>query len=455
MSLPDKRLDAVLDKFTDRISQKQHVCMRKLALSRNEEIQFGRFINNTRFGVDELKEVLYSQFKNSCPQEGHLLLIEDFSQMAFSLQRHVEELGSVDKGQVQGFYLQPVLCLDALHGGCYGIPAVNCIKRSADKEKLPRKQANALRDKIPFEDKESFYWLSTIAHALENCPQTLPKTVVADREADVYAVLVGLQQLGVAYVIRARHDRPLQQGGRLYEEVSTFSEQCRFSVKLPATDKRSAHTAVLKVSYGRVELKKSQLKSRTPLAATHSCWAVKVEEDSCSVVNNEAPIEWLLLTTHQVDSPLQALQVIGFYKERWNVEQLFRLLKTKGLHFEASQLRSYAKLLKLMMLSLMGAVKVLQLLRARNDTTGQKVSCAFSATEQLLLSKLNEKLEGRTEKLKNPYPIDSLAFAAWVIARLSGWSGYQSQRPPGPIDFFVGLQHFEQRLQGFMLAMVT
>jgi hypothetical protein len=36
-------------------------------------------------------------------------------------------------------------------------------------------------------------------------------------------------------------------------------------------------------------------------------------------------------------------------------------------------------------------------------------------------TKINPKLEGKTALLKNPHPPHSLAFAAWVIARLGGW----------------------------------
>ena len=52
---------------------------------------------------------------------------------------------------------------------------------------------------------------------------------------------------------------------------------------------------------------------------------------------------------------------------------------------------------------------------------------------------------------KNPYCARSLAFGAWVIARLAGWSGYQSQGSAGPTDFFTGLQRFYEQWQGFLL----
>ncbi|HYK54878.1 MAG TPA: hypothetical protein VEV15_00235, partial [Flavisolibacter sp.] len=60
-------------------------------------------------GAEELKQTVFDRFKSCCPGEGHLLLIQDFSQMGFSLDRQIKGLGQVDKGQLQGFYLQPVL----------------------------------------------------------------------------------------------------------------------------------------------------------------------------------------------------------------------------------------------------------------------------------------------------------------------------------------------------------
>jgi hypothetical protein len=453
--LTDKRLTAVLTKFTDRICQKQHLIMRKLARDRNEEIQFGRFIRNERIKVDNLEVLLFEQFRHCCPANGHLLLLEDTTPMAFSLERKIAGLGPLDKGQIQGMYLHPVLCLDAATGACYGMPAVCFHQRTFSPEKLTRQQAKALNYKTPFEDKEAYRWYHAIEMALKNCPQTAAKTVVADRESDIYAVLTGLQDLGVDYIIRSRHNRAVKPANKLYALADTFSQTYQFTMPVPATDSRSAHTAVLQVSFGQAEISKSGAISRQPLPSSHTCRVVKIVEEASSVIGKEEPINWLLLTSHQVQSPQQALEIIEDYRQRWNIEQLFRTLKTKGLGVENSQVSQQTRLKKLLLLALMAAVKVLQLVRARTGTTNQTMACAFSSQEQELLTRLNPTVEGRTEKLKNPYPSNTLAFAAWIIARLGGWSGYQSQRPPGPIDFLIGLQRFEERHQGFRLSLIT
>ena len=50
--------------------------------------------------------------------------------------------------------------------------------------------------------------------------------------------------------------------------------------------------------------------------------------------------------------------------------------------------------------------------------------------DQPLLEAFCATLEGKTERQKNPHPKGSLAYAAWVAARLGGWTGYYGK--PGP-----------------------
>ena len=438
--LSDKRLDRVLEKMTNRICEKQTLSMRKLSNERKEEIQFGRFIGNDRVSMERLEAQLYGQLRKHC-QSSHCLLIEDTSKVGFSLERATHGLGKIDKGLIQGFYIHPVLCMDALHYGCYGIASVEFINRPWGEQLLSRQAVKAARDKIVFEEKEGYRWLSSIAKALPECEHVATKTVVADREADIYPLLTGLVELGVEYVIRSRFDRPTQSGQTILQEIDNWSVQHCYQVDVPATDHHSAHKASMMIKYGQVEIKKSESKTIKQLPKYHSTYVVEVKELVESVVNNEAAIHWVLLTSHEVNSVEMALQIVEWYKQRWHVEQLFRTLKSKGLRIESSQVETYEKLQKITLLALMAAVKVMQLLRARHDKTGQKINCVFNDQEQECIIALNKQVAGKTEKLQNPYAQNSLAFASWVIARLAGWSGYKSQRPPGPIDLLTDVTH--------------
>ncbi|MFC0254717.1 transposase, partial [Massilia consociata] len=114
----------------------------------------------------------------------------------------------------------------------------------------------------------------------------------------------------------------------------------------------------------------------------------------------------------------QALQIVAWYKQRWQIEQLFRTLKRQGLGLESSQLEESGELLKLTSIATLAAVRTLQLVSARDNDTGQPASDAFDDDEIDVLSKLQEKFQGKTAKLKNPFALRSMAWVAWIIARL-------------------------------------
>ena len=93
----------------------------------------------------------------------------------------------------------------------------------------------------------------------------------------------------------------------------------------------------------------------------------------------------------------------------------------------------------------------MQLIQARNRTDCQPIEEVFDQQEQQVLQQVNERLQGKTEKQKNPFPQHRLSWAAWIIARLGGWKGYQSQKPPGPITIKIGLEKFAIYMEAFAL----
>ena len=85
--------------------------------------------------------------------------------------------------------------------------------------------------------------------------------------------------------------------------------------------------------------------------------------------------------------------------------------------------------------------------------THASVELAFDVQQQRCLEQLATTLNGKTLKQSNPYPSESLAWAAWLIARLGGWAGFQSQRPPGVFTFFRGLRKFDDIFLGWKMTL--
>ena len=71
----------------------------------------------------------------------------------------------------------------------------------------------------------------------------------------------------------------------------------------------------------------------------------------------------------------------------------------------------------------------------------------FEADEQATIEAVSARLEGET---KEPHLNGSLAFAAWVCARLGGWTGYYGK--PGPVVMLKGLHQFRAIQHGWSLA---
>ncbi|WP_245322672.1 transposase, partial [Bradyrhizobium valentinum] len=196
--------------------------------------------------------------------------------------------------------------------------------------------------------------------------------------------------------------------------------------------------AKLVLRLGRVTLKRPQNAS-ADLPRTVELALIEVAEvDAPAGVE---PLQWYLLTTHEVSDVASAWRIVNWYKRRWIIEQLFRLIKTQGLQLEDSRIETADRLLKLTAITAKAAVMILQLVQARDGRSAEPASNAFNEAQIKLLAALATKYEGRTKLQSNPHRPQSMAWASWIIARLGGWDGYPRTKP-GPITMRHGLQYF-------------
>ena len=100
---------------------------------------------------------------------------------------------------------------------------------------------------------------------------------------------------------------------------------------------------------------------------------------------------------------------------------------------------------------MMATLRILQMMLAYEDDHEQPIDEVFDKEEQQCLQIMNEKLEGETDKLKNPSKPNTLKWATRLIARLGGWKGYTSQRKPGPIVLQKGLAKFYHIYEGWLM----
>ena len=303
----------------------------------------------------------------------------------------------------------------------------------------------------PLAEKESHKWLVAGQHTRQRLPQAARITLVGDRESDVYEALAALTAQGLDFVVRSRDDRCLaDQPLGLVAALAAGPEQGRYTLPVARTVAISptpTRLATLAVRLAPVSLRRPARWRADQAPAQLRCWAVDVQEVDPPA--GEAPVHWRLLTTHALADAADARRIVSYYARRWWMEQLFRVLKQQGLQVEASQLTDGEAIVRLVALALPAALAVMQLVLGRQQPAAQTV---LDAPALSCLQQLAPTLNGRTEKQRNPHPPASLAWVSWCIARLGGWSGLASQRPPGVITLTHGWQHFQRLYEGWKLA---
>jgi hypothetical protein len=392
-------------------------------------MRIARFLHNRKVTVGEM---IGTARARACADVAgrHVLALQDTSAL------RVEESG-------RGVSFHPVMAVDADDGTVLGLVDAIFLSRQGG--------ARATRKARPFADKDSRRWLSgaesaaVLAAAGAACV-----TVVEDREGDIYDCFAG-KPAGVEKLVRAGQDRRLADGATLFAKATAWDEGGRMTVNLPAAPGRKARAAELAVRFGTVAMLRP--KNRPAGCGLPDAVTVRlVIGQEIGAPDGEQAACWFLLTTHAVNDIADARRIIGFYRLRWTIEQLFRTMKSKGFAVEALRQDEDGPLEKLVTAILIAAVKVMQLVSERDGKTRRPLADVLDPGDQPALERVCEGLEGKTEKQKNPHPKGSLAYAAWVFARLGGWTGYYGK--PGPVVMLRGLTQFHAIKHGWTLRNV-
>jgi hypothetical protein len=417
------------------------VCLRRLSKgNRGLEVRFNRFLGNAKVTTERLIES-WSEGTVAAAAGRHVLAIQDTSEIHFNTtpQRR-RGLGEIGKGNNHGVLLHPMLAVDADDGTCLGLLSGQIWTRAGR-----RTVSHDLRE---LSDKESQRWMSNVIAAKPLLAGAAMVTAIGDRESDIFALYATAAEQGFHVIARSMHDRKLADGEGMYATCDALVSTDRRTIQLPAHAPRPARQARLELRCSAIELARPQAKSLRHLPESLPLTLVDVREIGAGP--GLEPLHWCLLTSHRIESTEDAWRIVEWYKQRWIIEQFFRVLKTQGFKLEDSQIGTAERLLKLVAVAAKAAVITIQLLQAR-DGSCQSAKAAFNAAEITALGALNHQLEAASKRLKNPHPSDSLAWAAWIIGRLGGWDGYPSSKPPGPITFKHGLEYFHAVAIGWSL----
>lgn len=418
------------------------MCLHALAEGRNEAVQFGRFLANGAVSADEML-VHAGQLTGRRAAGRHVLAIQDTTELHFAGHAASKRgFGKGGNGSDIGLFVHPTIAVDAANGGMIGLVGAQVINRTDGPVGERRRRAA--------DDRESRRWLVAAQVAAAVLEEADGITVVGDRESDVYDLFARRPET-VHLLCRAAQDRSLANGARLFAETAAWREQDRYPIEVPGRGACPARATSVAVRWGEVTLRRPQTASRD-LPRSVTLRVVDVAE--IDPPNPKDAVRWCLLTTHDVADAAGARRIVGWYQARWTIEQVFRTLKSAGAQAETSQMLEAASFTKLAVTALIAAVRIMQIVIGRDGATRQKLADVADPADTPMLQAFSARLEGRTTLLKNPHRPTTLAWFAWIVARLGGWSGYTSKgyKPPGPKTIARGLVKLDAMTEGWRLA---
>ena len=436
MAVGDVRLSDRGDWLMDRIVATGSLVLRRVGGDRAGEVACHRFLDNARVDAQAIIDELSCRTAAACSGR-RVVAVQDTTEINFSgRERRRRGLGPAGDGKALGFFIHPVVAVDVEDEAVLGLVDAKIWTRDGG--------ALASRRQRRFEDKESRRWLDGAISASRRLATARQVIVVGDRESDIYAAFARRPD-DVELIARVAQNRSLVSGERVFD--APLVARGELVVPVRAKPGQKARHARLRLSAGTVRLARPRngAERDDPEELTLNV----VETVEMAPPKGVKALHWRLYTTLAVDSAEAAADVVRLYRLRWRIEEVFRALKSDGLDLEDTQVTAAGRLFKLAALALGAAVRILQLTDARDGGSRPATDVVDGALIEPIAA-IGTTLEGNTARQKNPHPPGSLAWLAWITARLGGWNCYY--KPPGPKTMATGWKQLAAMLEGFVMA---
>ena len=450
----DARRAAVGTDLIERVTASGSLVIRKLGATRAGELAIHRFLSAPSVTCREMLGTLAGRTRAATAGR-RIVVAQDTTEINFSgREANRRGLGSAGDGVSAGFFIHPLVSIDSETEAVLGLLDAHIWARDDEIEPLPRR-------KRAIEDKESVRWLRGVERAGELVAGAASVVVVGDRENDIYSCFARRPE-GTDLIVRAAQDRAtehaqegtkrageeLDEDALLFARAAAWPELTQMLVKVaPRRVGDPGRIATVALRAGPVTLKRPRHGSAKTDPKTVSMTLVEAREINSPA--NEEPLRWRLLTSIEVTDADGAREIVRLYRLRWRIEEVFRALKSDGMRLEETQMHDAGRLFKLAVVGLAAACRTIQLVDAR-DGSPRPATDVIDAALLPAAEAIGPTLEGKTERQKNRHQPHSLAWLAWIVARLGGWNCYY--KPPGPKTMRAGWAQFEAMAAGFAVA---
>jgi hypothetical protein len=424
----------------DRIVSTGSVVIRRIGEDRAGEMAAHRFLSASDVTAAEITETVAARTGERC-RARRIVAAQDTTEINFSgRDRARRGLGPGGDGRTPGFFIHDMVGVDADDEAVIGLLDAAIWTRPPGGAAGPRRSR-------PIEQKESQRWLDATRRAAERACEASQLIVVGDRESDIYP-LFARRPAGTELVVRAAQNRALEDGGLLFAQASQWPALGSYEVKVaPRGPGDKGRIATVTLRAGPIRIKRPRNGADRADAPSLDLHLVEALEEAPPT--GAKALHWRLITSLPATDLADAAEIVRLYRLRWRIEQTHRALKSDGLGLPDVQLHDAHRLLKLAAIALVAAVRVIQLVDARDGGPRPAIDVADDDALDAAQA-IGPTLERKTARQQNPHPPRSLAWLAWIVARLGGWNCYY--KPPGPKTMRAGWDRFAAMAAGFLLA---
>lgn len=397
----------------ERFSGKPSASIPKSCNGWGETMATYRFLENDSVEWQDIMAPHWTQTQQRMGEHPVVLCLQDTTELNFNGQQ-ITGLGPLSYEVQRGMYLHPTYAVtpDRLPLGV--IDAWMWAREKLD--------ANGIRPGM----KESTRWIEGYGRVAEMAAE-MPGTrlvYVADREADMIELMKYAQTNGTPadWLVRAKTDRALADSDKLWAHTLDSEPLGEISFTIGARDKQKARKVRQQLWAKRVALPAGR--------------GMKVEATCLMALEIDAPagiepVEWRLLTNRTATTRDEVIELIDWYRARWDIEIFFHVLKN-GCKVEAMQLSHIDNIERALALFMVVAWRIAYLMRLGRICPDLDASLFFDPDEirgAYLLTK--ERRPDRPPTLNE---------VLRMVARVGGFLARKGDGEPGVKTIWQGIQ---------------
>jgi len=450
IDLGDKRLNKRAVRMLDCFAGKPTLSIPGACNGWPETLAAYRFFEHEDVEWSDILSPHQQQTQTRMREHAVVLCLEDTTELDFNGQQ-IEGLGRLSYEAQRGMYLHPTYAvttervpLGVLNAWMWARKEKEVAGSSEGKAVTGEQDEAGVVSET--DEKESIRWIKGY-EGVGELAKTMGSTrlvYVTDREGDIMELLVKAREMGnpADWLIRSQHNRvlPAFYEDKLWPTVEAQEPVATISFTLRSRRKgKGKATRKAREVHQQLFVKRVELRDGKGGIVPATCIVAKESDPPAG----EDAVIWRLLTNREASTPEEVIELINWYRARWEIEIFFDVLKN-GCRIEALQLSTIDRVERALVLYLIVAWRIAHLMRLGKVCPDMDARLLFDPEEIQAAYLLSKK--------RLPKSVPRLNDVIRLIAQLGGFLGRKGDGEPGVKTLWLGLQRLVDFIAGMHAA---